>query len=166
MTITISNKSEIKNAKGELNSKKCKPVICITTGEVYTSATDAAEANETNVWSMSRACNGKQKTLNKKRFCYLADVSEHLEEMTTYLHGMHERSAEMEKKAAAYDAIMAEREAERKAKEAHEAEVAKIEAKLSNQREIRARIEAELKRAIELETETENYLNELKRREV
>ena len=42
MTITINNKSEI-NAKGNLSNGKCKPVLCINDGEVYTSGMDAAK---------------------------------------------------------------------------------------------------------------------------
>ena len=106
MKLTINNKSEI-NAQGKLTGKRCKPVICIDTGEVYSSATDAAEMNDSNIWSVSCVCLGKNKKANGKRFCYLEDVSEHLDELTERVREMHSTYADLEAKAAEYDKLMA-----------------------------------------------------------
>ena len=108
MTLTINNKSEI-NAKGKLTGKRCKPVICIDTGEVYSSATDAAEMNDSNIWSVSCVCLGKTKKANGKRFCYLENVSEHLDELTERVREMHSAYANLEAKAEAYDKMMVQK---------------------------------------------------------
>ena len=99
MTITVQNASEIKNAQGLSRNKNAKPVICLDTGEVFASATDAAEANGVTIYAISTNCLGKTMHSNGKRFCYIKDVNEHLDELTTVLQNL---SA----KANKYDALM------------------------------------------------------------
>ena len=94
--IIISNESTM-NAEGKLNNRKCKPVICIDTGEVYTSVTDAAEHNGVDVSSMSWACAGKTKLCKGKRFCFVADMSEHYEEIARHIREMYPSYIEIKK---------------------------------------------------------------------
>ena len=122
------------NAKGKLNSRKCKPVICIDTGEVYTSATDAAQDNGTTIYGISTVCLGKAKTANGKRFCYVQDFPEHLSDITSRISAMNKGYAEMMEKAKAYDAILAEQEAKAKAEE--DARKAKEKAEADRQKAI------------------------------
>lgn len=131
--ITIKEAAKI-DAKGNLNSKRCKPVICIDTGEVYTSATDAANANGTTVWGVSTVCLGKIKTANGKRFCYVQDFPEHLADITARISSMNKGYEEMAAKAAAYDAILAEQKAKAKAEE--DARKAKEKAEADRQKAI------------------------------
>ena len=81
MTINIQNKSVAK-ANGNRIRGNCKPVFCITTGEIYTSVTDAAEKIGVTVSAMSCAVTGKMKTCNGKRFCYVTKLTEHIEEIS------------------------------------------------------------------------------------
>lgn len=84
--VIIDEKSTI-NAEGVLNTKGCKPVICLNNGNVYTSATDAAKANGLHVDCVSRNCLGqiKESRIEKLRFCYLKNINEHLDELTANL---------------------------------------------------------------------------------
>lgn len=123
-TITINEKATIK-ANGALTSGHCKPIICIDTGEVYTSVTDAAEAVNTSITNMSSHLCGKSKSVKGKHFCYLAKVNESLDAITTRLR----ETSEMEAKAKMWDAMMAEQEAARKAEEKRQAAIAKLEAR-------------------------------------
>lgn len=93
------------------NNRNCKPVLCITTGEVFPSLTDAAATNNVTVSAMSLATSKKNKICKGKRFCLVSELNMH--ELTELAEAMR-TSAE---KAAKYDAIIAERN--------HKAEVVK-----------------------------------------
>ena len=106
MTITINNKSEI-NAKGNLSNGKCKPILCINDGEVYTSGMDAAKAYNIYPADVSKICCGKKKSINGKRFCFVDKATEHLDEITSYIKEMNAERADLKAKAEAYDKMMA-----------------------------------------------------------
>ena len=132
MTINIQKCSNV-TVVGHHNHKNCKPVYCITTGEMYASAIDAANANGVCVSPMSAALTGKTKTCNGKRFCYVSKMMEHLEEI-------NEANRIRIAKVAAYDAD----EKRRNALAAAEADVQKWEAKVAELREELGRAEANL----------------------
>ena len=134
-TIIINEKATIE-ANGTHGVKSHKPVICIDTGDVYASVTDAAEAIGTTISNMSGHLCGKSKSVKGKHFCYLAKANESLDSIVTRLR----ETSEMEAKAKMWDAMMAEQEAarkaeqkrieeERKAEERRLAHIAKLEAK-------------------------------------
>lgn len=78
MTTIIINEKATLEAEGVLNTKSCKPVICLDNGKVYTSATDAADLNGSTVDGVSRACLGQIAHTNGKHFCYVKNVDEYL----------------------------------------------------------------------------------------
>lgn len=126
MTINIQNASNV-NVTGHRTSKNCKAVYCITTGEIYASLADAAEANGVSVSAISLVVLGKTKTCNGKRFCYVSKMMEHLEEIT-------ENNRIRAEKVAAYDKEFEKRNAVAKAEEAvrkYEARVAELRSKLA-----------------------------------
>ena len=131
-TIIINEKATIE-ATGTHGVKSHKPVICIDTGDVYASVTDAAEAIGTTISNMSGHLCGKSKSVKGKHFCYLAKVNESLNAITTRLR----ETSEMEAKAKMWDAMMAEQEAARKAEEKRQAAIAKAEEKVRRLREAR-----------------------------
>ena len=159
------------NAEGELNSRHCKPVICVETGEVFTSVADASKAIGCYATNMSSHLTGKIRTIGGKHFCYLSKATENLDMIMTRLR---ETSA-MEDDARKWREYQAEQEAirkaeqkriddERKAKEQHEAAVEKAKSKLERCTKICERLESDLlraeKRRMEVESELKNLLGE------
>lgn len=104
MTITVQNASEIK-AQGLSRNKNAKPVVCLDTGEVFTSVTDAAKSagahQSTMVWCLTE----RQKTCKGKRYCYLSKINEHLDEFMDNVQTMYY-------KANKYDELMLKKETE------------------------------------------------------
>lgn len=96
MTINLHNISNIK-AIGNRYNGNCKPVLCITTGEVYVSLTEAAKANNTTLSNMSWVITGRMKTCKGKRFCLVADAMDHIDEIAEVIRDKNI-------KAAKYDA--------------------------------------------------------------
>lgn len=167
--INIQNKANI-NAEGKLNSRHCKPVICLETGEVFTSVTDAAEKAGLNAQNLSSHLTGKRRTFDGKHYCYLSNATESLNAIVTRLR----ETSTMEADALKWRAYQAEQETirkaeekriedERKAKEKHEADLEKAKTKVARRTEICERLAAQLARAeqrkVEAEIEFENLLD-------
>jgi chromosome segregation ATPase len=166
-TINIHNNTNI-NAEGKLNSKHCKPVICLETGEVFSSVTDAADAVGRNAQNLSYHLTGKLKSFAGRHYCYLSKATESLDAIVTRLR----ETSSMEDDARKWRAYQAEQEAirkaeqkriddERKAKEQHEAAIAKAKAKLDRCTAICERLESELLRAEQRRMEAEEELRAL-----
>lgn len=152
-TINMQHEANIK-AEGKLNSVRCKPIICIETGEVFTSVTDAAEHYGVYAQNLSLHLTGKRRSIKGKHFCYLSRVNENLDAIVTRLR----ETAAVEDAAKKWMAYEAEQEAIRKAeakraeeariaKEKHDAAVAKADAKVERCQAIRDRIAARLAEA-------------------
>lgn len=123
-TITITEKATA-TAQGKLNSKHCKPVLCIDTGEIFSSVYDAAEHYNANYSCISMACNGKVKRAAGKRFCFVSRTSENIDAIVSRIRVNDEILA----KAAAYDAMMAEQQAKAN-------EIASVEAEMEEQQRL------------------------------
>ena len=158
--IVLTEKATV-SAEGKHRNGNTKPVMCITTGEVYTSVTDAAEKNNTTLPNMSACIRLQRKLRSGKRFCFVSEVNEHLEEITSNLKTMATKYAEQEAKVAAYDAWMAEQEAKRKAEEKRQAEIDKASKKRDRWNEICKLREAKLQEAVSKYMEAENELKML-----
>lgn len=109
MTINIQNASNV-TVVGHRTSKNCKAVYNITTGEIYASCLDAAEAIGSTHGAASQALTGKTKTCKGMRLCYVSKMMDHLEEIT-------EMNRIRAAKVAAYDADAERRNAIVKAEE-------------------------------------------------
>ena len=92
--ITIQRKAIIRG-KGKSYNANTNAVLCITTGDVFTSCTDAAMNANATVGHMSHACNHNGSTVKGKSYCYVKDINEHLDEV-----------AESIRKANMYDEFM------------------------------------------------------------
>jgi hypothetical protein len=141
-TINIQNEANIK-AEGKLSGGNCKPVVCLDTGDVYTSCIDAAAAAGVHFTAMSSHLRGKTRTVHGKRYIYLSRVSEGLDAIVTRLR----ETAAVEADAKKWQAYQAEQEEKRKAEEKRQAEIAKADAKVERCQTIRDRIAAQLAEA-------------------
>ena len=156
--VTIINEVKL-NANGISDSKVSKRTCCIDEqGHItwFLSQSDAAREAGVAQPNLSYAMN-HDKRCKGNRYFFANEphkIIDYIAEKTSNLD-------ELRAKAAAYDAIIAEQEAARKAKEEHEKAIADASAELIRRREIVARLEDELRRAQERVAETENKLNEL-----
>lgn len=124
--INIQHEANV-DAKGQLNSKNCKPVVCLETGDVYSSATDAAEAVGVTLSNMSSHLTGKSRSVKGKHYCYLSRVSENLNVIVTRLR----ETAAVEADAKRWQAYQAEQNRIRKEEESRQQAIAKAEAKVA-----------------------------------
>ena len=156
--ISIHNEATI-NGKGNHTKKNSKAVICIDTGEVFTSCADAAEHAGVHFSAMSLACLGKVRTCKGKHYCYLSNATENLNAIVTRLR----ETATVEEDARKWREYQEAQEAVRKAEEQRAAEIAKAENKVRDRQEIRNRIAAQLVKAdaylLEAQEELEELLN-------
>lgn len=123
MTEVIINNKSIVSAEGTHTTKGCKEVFCITDRRTFTSVLDAAAAYNAATSDISRCCNGKSRgrhTVKGKRFCFLKDIAQHLDEI-------FEEDRINAEKAKAYDEITARERAAKEAEEKRAAELAKAE---------------------------------------
>ena len=150
-TINMQHEANIQ-AEGKLSGRSCKPVICLETGEVFSSMTDAAESIGVSIQHMSNHLTGRYRSIHGKHYCYVSRVTESLATILTRLR----ETAAIEEDAKKWKAYEAEQESKRIAKEKHDAAVAKAKEKVESRRVICARIEAQL-------TEAEKNLMEAER---
>lgn len=173
-TINIQNEANIQ-AEGKHDQKNAKAVVCIETGEVYASVTDAAEKIGVHITTISAVCHGKCRTVKGKHYCYLSRVNESLDAIVTRLR---ETSA-IEEDAKRWQAYQAEQEAirqeeerirreeeeriaaERKAREELLAKIEKATAKVARRAVVRDNKAAEMRMAEERLMEAERELEAL-----
>lgn len=153
-TINIQGNANIKG-EGKLNSRHCKPIICLETGEVFTSVTDAAESIGCGANNLSSHLTGKKKSIKGKHFCYLYRATESLDVIMKRLR----ETSSMEDDARKWRAYQAEQEAIRKAEEDRIEAIRKAKDKVARRQEICERIKAKLaeaeKRLMDAEIELE-----------
>lgn len=159
-TLKLHNETTIK-ANGVHVNGNSKAVLCIDTGEVFASMTDAAEHLGVTQANVSYTLNGRQRTCKGKHLCYLSKADEHLEAITNRIREMQE----LEKKAAAYDAFMARQEEAARAERERQEKIAKANEKLERRREIVRRLQVQLSEATERVMEVERELESLERGE-
>ena len=138
--ITICKETTI-TATGKATNGNRKPVICIDTGEVFASLTDAAEYANVSGATMSYAVNHNGSKCKGKRYCFVSEVTQHLDELT-------ESIRTREAKAAEYDKIIYRQTALRKAEERlakRKAEHEKLLRKMETSSQLLIAAEAELK---------------------
>ena len=119
MTINIQKCSNV-TVNGTHKSRNCKAVYNITTGQIYASVVDAANALNVSQGAVSFALDDENiRTCKGMRLCFLSKMMEHLEEI-------NQANIVRMEKVAAYDAD----EKRRNAIAAVEADVKKWEEKV------------------------------------
>lgn len=79
--IAVSHKAIIKG-KGSCTNGNTNAVLCITDGSIYTSCTDAANANDVAVGQMSHTCRTKGSHAKGKQYCYIKDIDMHIDSIS------------------------------------------------------------------------------------
>ena len=132
--VILTEHAEV-NAQGKLNSGHTKMVICIDTGEVFTSGVDTAESIDVHPSVISLCCTGRIKTVKGKRYCYVKDLAKNLESLTNSLQS---KVSMLDK----YSDVIAEREAEEQRLEAERLAEQKRLEQLAKEEEKRKQEEA------------------------
>lgn len=150
MTITIKNRAII-NAEGTHINGHCKEVFCKTTGKFYTSLSDAAHSVNGSVGTMSCAMKHKNGVYKGMKWCYVADIEAHLDDIATDIRANIE-------KVFAYDALMAKKEKIKK----EQAIIAEHEANIVDIRQQIDELQNALLHETVLKAEAEERVNALK----
>lgn len=128
--ITIHEKATV-NAVGSHTNGNAKQVLCISTGIVYTSAQDAAEHNDSCLSEISKCCRGMVNHVKGKRYCYISNIANHIDEISDALQK--------------YSGIIAEQEAKER-KEKAKAKITMLEEKYAK---VKQKYKDELTKAYE-----------------
>ena len=160
-TINMQHEANIQ-AEGKLSGRKCKPVICLETGEVFSSMTDAAEYTEVTTATMSNHLTGRYRSVKGKHYCYLSRVSESL---VTILARLRETAA-IEEDAKKWKAYEAEQEAKRIAEQKRQEAIAKAKEKVARAQGIHDTLAAKYREALNTLAQAQRELEALEDKEV
>lgn len=160
-TINMQHEANIQ-AEGKLSGRKCKPVICLETGEVFSSMTDAAEYTEVTTATMSNHLTGRYRSVKGKHYCYLSRVSESLD---TILARLRETAA-IEEDAKKWKAYEAEQEAKRIAEQKRQEAIAKAKEKVARAQGIHDTLAAKYREALNTLAQAQRELEALEDKEV
>jgi hypothetical protein len=159
-TMKIQNESTIQSI-GKKRTKNAKPVLCIETGKVYNSIIDAAEDHGVTSNAVGRHIRGLSKTCNGKHFAFVSKANESLDPIMTHIRVQSEYLAEIEYKAKAYDAIMAEKYAREKKQERIDMLLVKKEERVEKMRRREERIQRDAELIMEIDAEIKALQEEL-----
>lgn len=161
MTIKFNNQVNLTDSIGTRTNRNCKQVICIETGEIYNSATDAAEKLGCSVDNVSSCCRGKSRLCKGKHLSYISHTSENVNALASHIRKISSNHSELEQKAALWDAYQAEQEAIRKANETHELALAKAKAKVERRKRVVDNLDDKFQAAVSRLLEAERELEAL-----
>lgn len=154
---TITHEATLNNFVGEHVNGSNKEVVCITTRQRWASVTDAAIAEGVCLITMSRWVNGKATPRNGKQYCLASELNKHLDTMLAEDADYEE----LKRKAALWDAHMAEQEEKRKQAESLQQAVDKAMKALELKKRIREEQEAKCQQANEREMKAGAWLAKL-----
>ena len=160
-TINMQHEANIQ-AEGKLSGRKCKPVICLETGEVFSSMTDAAEYTEVTTATMSNHLTGRYRSVRGKHYCYLSRVNESLD---TILARLRETAA-IEEDAKKWKAYEAEQDAKRIAEQKRQEAIAKAKEKVARAQGIHDTLAAKYREALNTLVQAQRELEALENKEV
>lgn len=138
MNININNPVSIQNVLGMHTHYLCKPVINITTGEVYASALDAAKILNVAASTVSYACTGRLRVCKGYELRYIDHASGNINVLLAEIRKLYAENEQLRKdaKIGHYLRILANEERAQKAldqarNERKRAEAKKHEAELN-----------------------------------
>ena len=159
-TLKIQNEATTQSI-GKPRNRNAKPVLCIETGKIYNSVTDAAEDIGTTIDVVSAHLRGKTKTCKGNHFAFVSKANEKLGPIMTHIRITSEHLSELEFKAKAYDAIMAEQHAREKKQERIDMLLVKKEERAEKMRRREERIQRDAELIMEIDAEIKSLQEEL-----
>ena len=105
------------DATGEHFNGNCLPVTILEDGKTFTSIIDAANYLGVTAGALWQHLHGRTRSCCGKHAFFVRDRDEHYNNMTQYINEQSTRQAELEYKAAQWDAYLAEQERIHKAEE-------------------------------------------------
>ena len=128
--ITIHEKATV-NAVGSHTNGNAKQLLCLNTGIIYASASDASKENACSLSEVSKCCRGLVNHVKGNRYCYVTNITNHLSEISEVIQK--------------YSVIVAEQEAKER-KEKAKAKITMLEEKYAK---VRQKYEDKLNKAYE-----------------
>lgn len=160
-TINMQHEANIQ-AEGKLSGRSCKPVICLETGEVFSSMTDAAENIGASIQHMSNHLTGRYRSIHGKHYCYVSRVTESLDTILTRLR----ETAAIEEDAKKWKAYEAEQEAKRIAEQKRQDAIAKAKERVARAQGIHDTLAAKYREALSILAQAQRELEALEKEEV
>lgn len=160
MTLNVNNNVTINGTLGHHTHHLCKPVINRTTGDIYASATDAAEALGVCIHAVSDTCLGKVKSCKGNKLEYLDKTSGNVDSLTAEIRKLRAEVKQLKADAEVGRAIREEKEKQTRAIEAAKFTLEKANEKLERRKSIVERKEAEYQKAIERYSAAEKEVHE------
>ncbi len=114
MTINVNNGVTINEVLGQHTHPNCKPVINKTTGEIYASVLDVANALGCNPATVSLACCGRTRTCKGYRLEYVDKTSGNIGSLTSEIRKLRAENERLRADAKIGRAIREAQEAQRK----------------------------------------------------
>ena len=105
------------DATGEHFNGNCLPVTILEDGKTFSSIIDAANYLGVTAGALWQHLHGRTRSCCGKHAFFVRDRDEHYNNMTQYINEQSKRQAELEYKAAQWDAYCAEQASIRKAEE-------------------------------------------------
>ena len=93
----VVSKPSIVKGKGSHTNGNTNAVMCITDGSIYTSCTDAANANDVAIGQMSHTCRTKGSHAKGKQYCYIKDIDMHIDSISDAINKKNLYNALLEK---------------------------------------------------------------------
>lgn len=160
MTIKINNDAIMTDVFGRHTFPNCKPVINKTTGEIYASALDAAEALNVHHTAVSHACRGTMKTCKGFRLEYLDKTSGNVDSLASEIRRLRAENERLKADASIGRAIREAQEAQQKEVDNAQLVLEKAKAKFERCEAMVIRKETEYQNAIDRYSAAETELHE------
>lgn len=154
----ISKITEITVSSEPPRSKNAKPVFNLTTGEVYASSTDAANAIGCSQGNISAACLGKIRHAAHNQLCYVSDIAAHLPELHDRMTELSGNAADKANEIGALKTEMSETICELEALNEHIAYIKRLRSDIESTRRLIAQKQEELLR---METVLQRVMDDL-----
>lgn len=97
-TLKIQNAAYVNEANGIKRHRNAKPIMCVETGEIYASLTDAALAIGVSISYISNSI-PKGWRVKGNRYIYLSQINEHIGSIGTRINVVNKNCADLEFKA-------------------------------------------------------------------